>query len=108
MSNYNWHDEWSIPVAPEACRRDRTLFGDEYSDFNAGKILVYLEGVGGLKYSSPENILLVRPALPDDWEWMEIRLPLKGEWTTIRYEKDTVDVSGSPLSWEQISRDTSN
>ena len=108
IGNYNWHDEWNIPVAPEAYRRDRTLFGDQYSNFNAGKILLYLEGLGGLKYSIPENKLLVRPALPDDWEWMEIRLPLKGEWTTIRYEKDKVDVSGSPLSWEQISRDSSS
>ena len=97
-----------IPVAPEAYRRDRTLFGDQYSNFNAGKILLYLEGLGGLKYSIPENKLLVRPALPDAWEWMEIRLPLKGEWTTIRYEKDKVDVSGSPLPWERISEDSLN
>ena len=25
IGNYNWHDEWNIPVAPEAYRRDRTL-----------------------------------------------------------------------------------
>jgi len=97
LANYNWHKEWNIPVAPEAYERDLTLFGDQYSNFNAGKILLYLEGLGGLSYSIPDENLTVRPALPESWDWMEIRLPIAGEWTKIRYGKNQVDVTGCPL-----------
>lgn len=97
IGNYNWHDAWNIPVAPEAYRRDLSLFGDQFSNFNAGKILLYLEGFGGLSYSLPDDELKVRPALPDEWAWMEIRLPIKGIWTTIRYQHHGVEIAGCPL-----------
>ncbi|MDB4653132.1 hypothetical protein OAE39_02525 [Akkermansiaceae bacterium] len=99
LSNYNYHDEWKIPVAPEAYERDLTLFGDQYSNFNAGKILLYLEGMGGLNLSLPDKKLTIRPALPKTWEWMEIRLPIKGQWTHIHYRHDRVQVEGSPIPW---------
>ena len=98
LAHYNWSEEWQIPVAPEAYRRDLTLFGDQYSNFNAGKILLYLEGLGGLKVSLPDQQLTIRSALPDAWEWMEIRLPVAEHWTKIRYTHDGVEVSDSPLS----------
>ncbi|MEO0416756.1 MAG: glycosyl hydrolase family 65 protein, partial [Verrucomicrobiota bacterium] len=88
---------WKIPVAPEAYKRDRTLFGDQYSNFNAGKILLYLEGLGGLDYSIPDQSLTVDPALPRQWDWMEIRLPIEGDWTKVYYTKDSTTVEGSPL-----------
>jgi hypothetical protein len=97
LANYNWHDGWNIPVAPEAYERDLTLFGDQYSNFNAGKILLYLEGLGGLECSIPNRKLTIRPALPEDWEWMEIRLPIENQWTAIRYTRDGIDVRGCPL-----------
>ena len=97
IANYNFHDEWGIPVAPEAYRRDLALFGDQYSNFNAGKILLYLEGLGGLSYSVPENTMTIDPALPQDWDWMEFRLPIKNEWTRIRYDAEGVEVTGCPL-----------
>ena len=97
LANYNFHGQWQIPVAPEAYRRDETLFGDQYSNFNAGKILLYLEGLAGLRYSIPDEKLVVRPALPKSWQWMEIRLPIAGEWTKIRYDHDGVQISGSPI-----------
>jgi len=85
LENYNWHKEWNIPVAPEAYRRDLRLFGDQYSNFNAGKILLYLEGLAGLKLSIPERTLTVRPARPEAWDWMEVRLPIEGRWTEVQY-----------------------
>ena len=105
IANYNFHDEWQIPIAPEAYRRDLSLFGDQYSNFNAGKILLFLEGLGGLQYSVPEGRLIVRPSLPKTWQWMEIRLPIEGQWTKIRYAQDLdratdrerVHVTGCPL-----------
>ena len=98
LENYNYHKDWKTPVAPEAYRRDLTLFGDQYSNFNAGKILLYLEGLGGLSYSVPNKRLSIRAALPDKWQWMEIRLPVANQWTKIRYTKDGVKVSGCPYS----------
>ena len=97
LENYNYHKEWQIPVAPEAYQRDLSLFGDQYSNFNAGKILLYLEGLAGLRVSIPDQQLTVRPALPKSWEWMEIRLPIDGQWAKIRYTKDEVQISGCPL-----------
>lgn len=97
LENYNFREEWGIPVAPEAYKRNLELFGDQYSNFNAGKILLYLEGFAGLEYSLPDDELRIRPAMPKNWDWMEVRLPIKGKWTKIQYTQDGVRVSGSPL-----------
>jgi hypothetical protein len=97
LANYNYHDEWQIPMAPEAYERDLKLFGDQYSNFNAGKILLYLEGLAGLKYSVTDRKLIIRPAMPASWDWMEIRLPIAGQWTKIRYSKKGVRVSECPF-----------
>lgn len=101
LENYNYHEEWGIPVAPEAYERDLKPFGDQYSNFNAGKILLFLEGLGGLNVSIPDQKVTVRPALPEAWEWMEIRLPIASQWTTFRYSHDDVEVRGCPLSVER-------
>ena len=101
LQNYNYHSQWQIPVAPEAYRRNGSLFGDQYSNFNAGKILLYLEGLAGLSVSIPERTLTVRPALPKQWEWMEVRLPIEGQWTTIKYQHGQVNVQNCPLDVRQ-------
>ncbi|TWU38569.1 hypothetical protein [Novipirellula artificiosorum] len=93
LQNYNFHSDWNIPVAPEAYTRSGKLFGDQYSNFNAGKLLLYLEGLAGLEYSIPNNTLTVHDTMPINWEWMEVRLPIrmpgeeKTHWPTIRYER---------------------
>ena len=98
LIHYNYHPQWKIPVAPEAYRRDLSLFGDQYSNFNAGKLLLYLEGLAGLRYSIPDQQLTVNPALPKAWDWMEIRLPISKKWTRLRYTRNGVKVMGSPFS----------
>ena len=97
LANYNFHAQWKIPVAPEAYDRDVNLFGDQYSNFNAGKILLYLEGLAGLNYSIPSQRLTINPALPASWDWMEVRLPIANQWTKIRYTKERVQVTDCPL-----------
>ena len=104
LENYNFHDEWQIPLAPEAYQRDLSLFGDQYSNFNAGKILLYLEGLAGLKYSIPDQKMTIRPALPESWDWMEVRLPVAGQWTKVRYTKGDVQIIGSPFSDSRVVR----
>lgn len=89
--------ESKIPVAPEAYERDLTLFGDQYSNFNAGKILLYLEGLAGLEYSIPGQKLTLTPAVPKSWDWMEVRLPIANHWTRIRYDKNEVKVDACPF-----------
>lgn len=97
LENYNYHSDWQIPMAPEAYDRDGKPFGDQYSNFNAGKILLILEGLAGLSYSLPQQQLKIRPGLPRQWEWMEVRLPIDGHWTRIRYTPAGVKVNGSPV-----------
>ena len=46
LKTYNM--EGGVPVAPEGRDSSYALFGDKYSNFNAGKILLILEGIGGL------------------------------------------------------------
>lgn len=97
LANYNYHEDWDIPVAPEAYRRDGSLFGDQYSNFNAGKILLYLEGLLGLSYSIPDEVLRIRDALPRSWEWMEVEIPVGKEpgWTKIRVERAKGSLGGT-------------
>ena len=45
LKTYNL--EAGVPVAPEGRDQDYALSGDKYSNFNAGKILLLLEGIGG-------------------------------------------------------------
>jgi hypothetical protein len=108
LENYNFHKEWKIPVAPEAYRRDLALFGDQYSNFNAGKILLFLEGLAGLSYSIPDNVLHIKDSMPTPWDWMEFDIPIgnQDDWTKIRYERKkgflggrqkSITVSNCPL-----------
>ena len=108
LENYNYHDEWDMPVAPEAYTRDLSLFGDQYSNFNAGKILLYLEGLFGLSYSIPDQTLSIRDSMPTNWEWMEMDLPVgnQSDWTKIRIERNngflgglrkTISIQNCPL-----------
>ena len=95
---YNWHADWDVPVAPEAYRRDGRLFGDQYSNFNAGKLLLVLEGLCGLHLDVPSDTLTVREAMPAEWDWMEVAFPLtrRGEddpqWPTVRCERTDDDI----------------
>ena len=45
LKGYNM--EGGVPVAPEGRNTHYVRFGDKYSNFNAGKILLILEGIGG-------------------------------------------------------------
>ncbi len=111
LEHYNFNSDWGLPVAPEAYTRDRKRFGDQYSNFNAGKLLLYLEGLAGIEYSLPENRFIVHDTMPECWEWMEFRVPIKmpGEakthWPVVRYQRrgstditKTIRVSDCPLA----------
>jgi hypothetical protein len=107
LTHYNFNSDWNIPVAPEAYTRSGKMFGDQYSNFNAGKLLLYLEGLAGLEYSIPDRKLVVHDTMPTDWKWMEVRLPIRmpGEkntrWPVIRYERIEIkkeDGSGSEIT----------
>ena len=96
LENYNYHQEWKVPVAPEAYRRNLDLFGDQFSNFNAGKILLFIEGLAGFSYSVPDRILKIRDSMPLAWKWMEFDFPIgeKNEWTKIRFERNKTFFGG--------------
>ena len=115
LAKFNYHEDWGIPVAPEAYRRDLKLFGDQYSNFNAGKILLFLEGLAGISWSVPERAFRVRDAMPASWQWMEVEVPIKADgsedttWTKVRIERQdgpkvskkvTVENSPFPVTLE--------
>lgn len=62
LKKYNM--EWGIPVMPEGRRKDFSLFGDTYNNFNAGNLDVMLEGVGGFSYSVVNNTFTYADTLP--------------------------------------------
>ncbi len=107
LKGYNM--KWGIPIAPESWDRKGFPWGDQYSNFNAGKILLILEGMAGVDYSIPESTLTVCDNMPQEWTSMEVRIPIKIDgkmyWPVIRYERDakggtvakTITVTGNPL-----------
>lgn len=111
LLNYNYHEAWDCPVAPEAYKRDATLFGDQYSNFNAGKILLILEGLAGIRYSLHDQSLTITDTMPRTWDMMEVGIPLRGgkenetRWVKISYDRAArgrkaakrITVSESPL-----------
>ena len=95
LSLYN--QAWGgIPVAPEGRRTDFSLFGDQYSNFNAGKLLLLIEGTGGLRYSVEEDSFTFADNLPTNWTFMEFRIPVVKAagaavaWVTARAERKCV------------------
>jgi hypothetical protein len=68
---------WGIPIVPEAWSKVPAPWGDQYSNFNAGKILLILEGMAGLEYSIPQSTLTVCDSMPEQWSCMEVRIPMK-------------------------------
>jgi hypothetical protein len=111
LKQYNM--EWGMPVAPEARKKTPwpDLWGDQYSNFNAGKIDLLIEGIGGLNYSFADSTFTFADHLPKEWGFMEWRVPVKHynwsepKWVTARAEKTVEDgkvikrssVSGNPL-----------
>ena len=53
----------------------------QYSNCDAGKILLYLEDMGGLHVSLPDQ----------------------NQWTRIRYRHDRTQVDGNPILWEVLN-----
>ena len=96
LENYNYHHGWKVPIAPEAYRRNLDLFGDQFSNFNAGKILLFIEGLAGVSYSVPDQILKIRDSMPLAWEWMEFDFTIgeKNDWTKIRFERNKTFFGG--------------
>ncbi len=91
LKGYNMH--WGIPIAPEAWGAEPAPWGDQYSNFNAGKILFILEGMAGIEYSLPDSELSVCDNMPEEWDSMEVRIPVEVDgvihWPQIIYERTT-------------------
>ena len=112
LKKYNMN--WGIPIAPEAWSIEPEPWGDQYSNFNAGKIQVIIEGMGGLEYSIPDSTFTVSDCMPEEWSYMQWRVPIKIDgkmyWPTVdvsRKEKNgkvikTVLVKGNPMKNLQI------
>ena len=111
LKKYNM--EWGgIPVAPEGRDTKFELFGDQYSNFNSGKILLLLEGTGGLKYSVADDSFTFADNLPTNWTFMEFRVPVVKQagaavtWVTARAERQcqggrvtkTVTIDSNPFT----------
>ncbi len=107
LKGYNMH--WGIPIAPEAWDAEPFPWGDQYSNFNAGKILLFLEGMAGVDYSIPESTFTVSDNMPEEWTSMEVRVPIEIDgtthWPQVTYERTdkgnrvekTITVRGNPL-----------
>ncbi len=90
LKNYNM--KWGIPIAPEAMKETLELHGDAYSNFNAGKILLILEGIFGLSYSVVGDTFTVADNMPTEWSYMETYVPInengQTRWTYVRVDRE--------------------
>lgn len=107
LKKYNLN--WGIPIAPEAWDIKPNPWGDQYSNFNAGKILLILEGIAGLDYSVPDDTFTVCDTMPGEWDFMKVMVPLdkdeKTYWVNVEVTKrdksdglteKIITVSGNP------------
>jgi len=90
-----------IPIAPESREADFSLWGDQYSNFNAGKILSLVEGVGGFSYSIKNSTFVQKDSLPSEWSYMEWRMPVRTSpdsseihWVLTRVDRYCTSVEG--------------
>ena len=92
LKGYNM--EWGIPVAPESLDINFDPWGDQYSNFNAGKILLILEGISGISYSVVDDTFEVSDHLPLEWDYMEFIIPINEDgvtnWTKVRTSRAQV------------------
>ena len=65
-----------MPVAPEARKLDLSEFGNQFNNFNAGKLLLYLSGLGGIRVSNIDDSFTFASSLPSNWTFMEFRVPV--------------------------------
>ncbi len=112
LESYNMH--WGIPIAPEAWSSEPAPWGDQYSNFNAGKILLILEGIAGIQYSVPDDTLVVCENFPEEWHSMEVRVPVEVNgvvrWPCIIYERSeagdsvekTISIQHNPFKYLKI------
>lgn len=99
--NHYMDDDGMTPCAPESREADFSLWGDQYSNFNAGKILSLVEGVGGLSYSvvgGEGSVMTHQDSLPLEWDHMEWRLPISSSeeedvvhWVLLREDRYCTD-----------------
>jgi len=91
LKKYNMH--WGVPIAPESWDKTPAPWGDQYSNFNAGKILLILEGIAGLDYSVPGDTFTVCDTMPTTWDFMELMVPVTKSgrtcWTRVNIRRQT-------------------
>jgi hypothetical protein len=115
LKSYNYHQDWDMPVAPEAWDSDNEIWGDAYSNFNAGKILLILEGLCGLEYSVPDSTFTISDTMPTEWSYMNIMVPIgdgsQADWVDVQVDRSTAgdntvktySVEDCPLDTVQIN-----
>ena len=91
LTRYNM--QGGVPVAPETRNLEFKMLGDSYSNINAGKILLVLEGIGGLSYSVDADTFSFADNLPSQWQWMEFRVPVidhagQEHWVKARADRE--------------------
>lgn len=108
LKKYNL--KWGIPVAPESYDSDWEIWGDQYSNFNAGKILLILNGIAGIDYSIPDGVFEITDHMPEEWTFMELKVPITQpgqiDWIDVRIDRidhgegtieKTVSIANNPL-----------
>ena len=101
IKTYNWQEEWGVPIAPETIGVDDGYpmipldAGDQYSNFNAGKLILILEGLCGLDYSVPDSTFTISDTMPTEWSYMNIKVPIgdndQADWVDVRVDRSTVE-----------------
>jgi len=89
LKRYNMNS--GFPVAPEAYDYENNQFGNQFNNFNAGKLQIFMEGLMGVHVDNFEDSFTFADNLPSNWTFMELGIPVKKDgkvmWVKARSER---------------------
>jgi hypothetical protein len=94
------------PVAPECWDPDDKPWGSMYYNWDSAMTDLLLKRIAGIDYSVVDGTFTVNERTPEDWTFVETRIPVDGKWVRTRLDQKhengqlhkTLTVENCPLT----------
>jgi hypothetical protein len=91
LKGYNYSQDLDMPTAPECLNISMQFNNNMFSNFNAGKILLILEGLCGMDYSVVDSTFTISDTMPTEWSYMDVMVPIgdgdQADWVDVQVER---------------------